>query len=388
MLLSKKLLFYQNQFPKEYFVPGEYTTYLMPGRYFVVTRAGGGAGGASGVEGGAGGAGGKGNVFAKIFDINDIGTAKVIVGDKGLVFSEGGNGGDHGSGGTKPAGSGGGGGHGSYVGTKNLYCLANGGGGGGGGGGGHTNYARYGGGSPGAGGGGYYKMNEDGTETNYNGQTGGKTGGSDTARGGNGVNGTTSLFPNCYSVAGVAGYKGAAGGASARGGGASGGGGGDNGNHDDSAAYGGSGGAGAGGDYDAGGGAEGAGGGGDAYNHHTIPTDTTEENALYGVVGNYGTGGTTAKNGTGGFVLIHLGEPVTKYLDFGIIFVTETDDIDDAGLISSEVEDTDDAGMITEEVTESDNAENILIPVEATEFLDLGSVDEPTDNVINLGNII
>ena len=130
-----------------------------------------------------------------------------------------------------------------------------------------------------------------------------------------GTEGNIVDFPDITSGAGGSG-NGSGGLSSASGGGASGGGGGrGSGNH--SSARGGGGGGGAGGSPDAGGGEGGVGYayGTNAYNFHYEPTDTTDENAAYGVTGNYGIGGwgntlggedDNPQNGTGGFVLIKL----------------------------------------------------------------------------------
>lgn len=129
-----------------------------------------------------------------------------------------------------------------------------------------------------------------------------------------GTQGNITDFPEIYSGAGNSG-NGGGGYAGASGGGASGGGGGyGSGNH--SSSRGGGGGGGAGGSPDAGGGSGGYGysRGENGYNYRAYedPTDTTDENATYGVTGNYGIGGwgwgtangARPQQGTGGFVLI------------------------------------------------------------------------------------
>lgn len=155
-----------------------------------------------------------------------------------------------------------------------------------------------------------------------------------------GVQGNITDFPSVYSGAGGSG-NGSGGYAGASGGGASGGGGGrGNGNH--SGARGGGGGAGAGGCLDAGGGAGGTGaaGGAAGYNHHTTPTDTTAENAQYGVTGNYGTGGGPNAAGTRGFVLIRrIGRHIIP------------DEIIDCEQISGTVEQTIDLGLVIETIS-------------------------------------
>jgi len=135
-----------------------------------------------------------------------------------------------------------------------------------------------------------------------------------------GVQGNITDFPTITSGAGASG-NGAGGYDGASGGGASGGGGG-RGTGNDSSSRGGGGGGGASGCLDAGGGAGGTGKntGGAGYHHHTTPTDTTYENALYGITGNYGTGGTPDANGTDGFVAVRrIGkvQPIDETLDCG-----------------------------------------------------------------------
>lgn len=135
-----------------------------------------------------------------------------------------------------------------------------------------------------------------------------------------GVQGNITDFPTITSGAGGAGNS-TSGYAGAAGGGASGGGAG-RGVGNDSGSRGGGGGGGAGGCLDAGGGAGGTGknSGGAGQNHHTTPTDTTPENAEYGIVGNYGTGGGPNAAGTTGFVAIRrIGRvvPISENIDCG-----------------------------------------------------------------------
>jgi hypothetical protein len=136
-----------------------------------------------------------------------------------------------------------------------------------------------------------------------------------------GVQGNITDFPTITSGAGGAGNS-TSGYAGAAGGGASGGGAG-RGVGNDSGSRGGGGGGGAGGCLDAGGGAGGTGkkSGGAGKNHHTTPTDTTPENAEYGIVGNYGTGGGPNAAGTTGFVAIRR---IGRVVPIGEIINCET----------------------------------------------------------------
>lgn len=164
MLLSKKLLFYQNLFPKEFYTPGHYQTYLIPGSYYVISRSAGGAGGENGGNGswsgGVGGAGGYGEITSQIITVKDFTIADVYVGAGGKLSANGGNGGAGGSpaGSGKSGGNGGGGGEPSYVVINSYLVSAEAGGGGGGGGGCAGGPGRRAGGGAGGGGGGYYKL--------------------------------------------------------------------------------------------------------------------------------------------------------------------------------------------------------------------------------------
>lgn len=134
-----------------------------------------------------------------------------------------------------------------------------------------------------------------------------------------GATGNTTDFSDIYS--GKGGNSDVTGGARAQGGGASGGGG-AQGKGNTSTSHGGGGGGGAGGSLDAGGGQGGTGyaNGDNGSNYHTTPTDTTTENAEYGITGNYGTGGAPATNGKGGFVYIKkLHSTTSVVLDMGAV---------------------------------------------------------------------
>lgn len=308
-----------NKFEKLFIEPGEHKLTLLPGRYDTVKRGGGGAGGESDSDGVKyGGAGGKGEITADTFIITEPTEVTVCVGNGGLIFSAGGNGGEKGDNTDAPryAGAGGGGGYPSYINVNSTYYSADGGGGGGGAGGSDNAPSRYSDGASGGGGGGYYKL-VSGEIISVPGQKGGK-GGVYTQSGSHtsaqpGVTGNITDFSTVSSGRGGRGNNSAsswkAGGAAASGGGASGGGGGA-GLGNETYSHGGGGGGGAGGSLDAGGGQAGVGTttegsvATDGSNHHTAPTDTTTENAQYGVVGNYGIGGATNTNGTAGFVLI------------------------------------------------------------------------------------
>jgi len=299
---------------------------LEPGTYTFVIRGGGGAGGEYGgaIEGPAqfGGAGGKGEIKVYNVSVESQSMATIFVGSGGLTHSAGGNGGlggaSSGIGSASAGGAGGGGGMPSYVFVNNTYYFALGGGGGGGAGGNSIHHrGRYEGGSGSGGGGGYYRFN-NGTITSVPGKSGQGGSGYNT-RGKDGIAGNTTDFPNIVSGVGGSGgsYSGQYnnGGYGAYGGGASGGSGG-GGPQNTDYARGGAGGGGAGGSVDAGGGHGGvawerwAGSnvfGGNGTNFHTTPTDTTNENAQNGIMGNYGIGGATNTNGVSGCVLIYKG---------------------------------------------------------------------------------
>lgn len=321
---------------KDVFVntPGSYVYNLPKGKYDIVIRGSGGAGGQSGLvvgyPSGTGGAGGKGQIFAKTIELNEPLDVEVFVGQPGSPTGNGGTGGRRDGAGAISGGTGGGGGFPSYIksvktvsdGTTTrpvlFYCALGGGGGGGGGGG--THYGRYSAGAGGGGGGGFYNITSVGNFVSVPGKIGadGSPGRYGRRDGTPGVTGNTTDFPTVYSGAGGGGghYKTESswGGAGAAGGGASGGSGGQGGGNHGSA-QGGGGGGGAGGDLDAGGGQYGTGRMNrpptSGYNYHIAPTDTTAENAFYGITGNYGTGGSGGSgsmvygaNGIPGFVSI------------------------------------------------------------------------------------
>lgn len=295
------------------------------GTYRIACRGAGGAGGENGkrasstVDFAAGGAGAKGELVAEDITFTESTTVNIHIGTGGEV-GKGGKGGSAGYQQGAEGGAGGGAGAPSVViweTNQELHNVhANGGGGGGGGGGSTFTFntrSAYG--CGGGGGGEYLRFDTVVDIDTYRvavilGKKGGSAGGYDSG-GQAGVEGNTTDFPDIYSGRGgnggdwEGGYS--YGGAGASGGGASGGGGASNGKPQNGS-YGGPGGGGAGGSMDAGGGAAGNGRDGygrtDGYNHHTIPTDTTAENSLYGVDANYGIGGTTNQNGSQGFVVI------------------------------------------------------------------------------------
>lgn len=513
MLLSKKLLFYQNLFPKEFYTPGHYQTYMIPGTYYVITRSAGGAGGENGGNGswsgGVGGAGGYGEITSQIITVKDFTVADVYVGAGGKLRANSGNGGAGGSpaGSGKSGGNGGGGGEPSYVVINSYLVSAEAGGGGGGGGGCAGGPGRRAGGGAGGGGGGYYKLGTsnanilrtinihyyeifeeevngfaieplmDGvqdiayveipaneeiyvgkvfsrtstyTDTSFgvtmncvttatvkeiknngnvvfncseaiesiapvtkdlevenissqgtitivsvDGKTGG-TGANYYQYGSAGQNGRTTDGGNLITAGRGGGgnhYQTGAGGAGGTGFGASGGGGnaGDKNDHTHGDSKGGFGGGGAGGSITA------AGGGitvqdwgtvaTAGYNHFTTPVDTTEENAEYGITGNYGTGGTTATEGQGGCVIIRLVNTATEFIDLGDVVTSVPTTIDNAGTITGETEESDDAGTITGTVESSDDAGLIYEPTSATPWA-LGLITEAVTETKNCGNIM
>lgn len=292
-----------------YSIAGTYSLFLTEGKYRFVLRGAGGAGGANGGNGVSGGCGGKGELVV----YNDIVVSAptqitLIVGEKGYL--SGGNGGSGGSAGGYVGGQGGGGGHPSYfyLPTNSTYYYAEGGGGGGGGGGARFGGSKY---SPvaasgGGGGGGKYWFS-NGSVLSVNGAPGGDSATHSAQTGGNG---DTSRFPNLYG--GHGGWSADSAGVNAQGaaGGSGGGAGGGAGmcyisSHDYKS--GGQGGGGAGGDNDAGGGTTQAGGqqnSSNPSNVKTIPTNIVAENAIYGVSGSFGMGGTPNNNGNDGFILI------------------------------------------------------------------------------------
>lgn len=319
MFFAKKLLFSQNQFPKLLTTSGY--AILPPGTYQIVVRGSGGSGGSTGQTvderwpGGSGGAGGKGEIAATTVTLTDTLAAYIHIGDAGVVKSQGGNGGssvanDNGA----VGGAGGGGGHACWITIPEISLMfAAQGGGGGGGGGGGASYGRYSDGGASGAGGGFYIYNyrnpiQSGIvpdESNYVGRD--SVPHNNNTAGAAGTEGYNINSSPAFSGAGTHGSRYSwAGGAGAAYYGASGGSGSDGDNNYD--AWAGGGGGGAGGTLDAGGGQGGTtlnGFVGDnGYNFHTAPTSTVNENASYGVSGNYGQGGNPDENGVAGFVLI------------------------------------------------------------------------------------
>lgn len=326
---------------KLYETPGTFTLNLSPGVYTVMMRGAGGAGGEAGTTaggaGGSGGAGGTGQLLTQTVSLSRATTVTVYIGSGGLTKSNGGNGGDGGSR-ANAGGGGGGGGRPTYIKIYDRYIASLGGGGGGGGGAG-ARVGRYQYAGSGGGGGGFYRLGSDGTITSVSGQTGGNNGGTDDGNGGAGVAGNIIDFPNIYSGSGAGGgdsdgYR-TGGGSGKFGGGASGGGGGaGTGNH--STAQGGGGGGGAGGDLDAGGGAGGNGfvaSGQNGYNFKITPTASTN---WEGDPSNLGQGGIPGQNGYGGWLYIVRTSriPLTEWnLGSVAVATTETTDcgsVDDA----------------------------------------------------------
>ena len=308
--------------PSIYTVVGTYTETLLPGRYRVVCRGGGGAGGNAGNSGtyGAGGdagCGGKGNLSTNTINVQTTTSVDIIVGRGGYSASNGGNGGAGGSAGSHggAGGAGGGGGMPSYVHIGNDYYVANGGGGGaGGGGGGETVVFAAGTGAGGGGGGGYYYYDTtNNTVVNVagkNGANGGATGNGNAGIAGNQT--FSSLSSGKGGDCALVNYGGFTGGAGASGGGAGGGGGAGYGAYFEGGVIVGAGGGGAGGDTDAGGGQGGQGSwnaGANGSNYKTTPTSTLSENQQYGINDNYGLGGTASTGGWGGFVKIEEIDP-------------------------------------------------------------------------------
>lgn len=333
--------------------PGETIVKLPKGYYHAVIRGSGGCGGQNGeanaYAGGDGGAGGPGKI-TELFFLNTVSKyeATLYVGEQGKTYDNGGNGGARGtnSGSGANGGTGGGGAEPSYlIYSDNDVAFADGGAGGGGGGGGSETGRNSDGATGGAGGGRKYFDVNTRTIISVAGKQGGYA--VNNGAGGPGYAGDTTNFPQVYSGAGGASTS--AGGASASGGGASGGGGGSRGNH--SGGESGSGGGGAAGDDIAGGGGRGQSAshfGGTAYNHYVTAIDTTAENALYGITGNYGTGGNGGNNeGTTGFILL---EKIGRYivpevLDMGTIDAIPDETID-CGSIDSAVSDMIECGPI------------------------------------------
>lgn len=286
-----------------YDVPGLYDITLLPGKYKFICRGAGGAGGENGTNrhsniGGKGGAGANGDIVIEQVTISETTNIQLFVGSCGDNGGAGGAGGESNNG-----GAGGAGGKPSYVIINNNMIIAD-GGAGGGGGGGSAGYGRYADGGAGGGGGGLYKVQIVDDNINIL-SVPGKQGAPalNNVSGVNGTAGNTADYPSLRSGGGAPGYS-ADGSSGASGGGASGGSGGTTGNNQTASS--GGGGAGAGGSDKAGGGGATAGArpGSAASNHFTTPVDTTAENAEYGIIGNYGMGGTSATAGKDGFVLI------------------------------------------------------------------------------------
>lgn len=354
---------------------GTQTIKMPPGTYNIILRGSGGAGGQAGAgynTPGLGGAGGKGKIFVKTIKLTSEATALLCVGTPGSVNGNGGSG--YATDGQTEglyAGNGGGGAFPTYIQIGTTYYIAAGGGGGGGGaGGGRT--GRYADGGNGGGGGGYYRMTSNGTITSIAGKNGARgfknVSGSGDIGEGSGVAGNTTDFPNVYSGKGGSGWHYDShpntGGARAQGGGASGGGGGGWANNHTSG-NGGHGGGGAGGCDDAGGGGTNTGRG--TYppetgtNYHVDPTDTTAENALYGVSGNYGMGGTGGKtvgaagaqggskgtDGKAGFIkIVRIMETATEW-DLGSVTDTNITETKDCGTVTdTNITETKDLGSI------------------------------------------
>lgn len=202
-----------------------------------------------------------------------------------------------------------------------------------------------------------------------------------------GVQGNITDFPGVYSGAGGSG-NGTSGYAGASGGGASGGGAG-RGSGSYSSARGGGGGAGAGGCLDAGGGAGGTGyaSGAAGYNHHTTPTDTTAENATYGVSGNYGTGGGPNAAGTNGFVFIRrIGRHIIPDEIIDCEYIYSVGVIHDAGGITGTVDTSQNAGSITGTADVIKDAGGV-ISYTPSEIIELGLVTEDVTAYIDCGRI-
>lgn len=314
MLLSRKLLALSTYPSRQLFTSGSGSIVLPQGRYTVVIRGGGGGGGGpnpnTSYHTGTCGRGGRGAIVTQSFVLSDTTRLDYYVGSGGLAAGNGGVGGGSLLNGLRSF-SGGGGGYPSYIYIQGTYFHANGGGGGGGAGNSFRTSDQHG--TGGGGGGGYYRFN-NGSIVSISGANGGTASTNATGTGGNG---NTQDFPSLYGQNGgdAGSVNGSRGGS---GGGAGGGGGAYTGTINK---YGGSGGGGAGGDLEAGGGTGG-------YNNNGVQTetptvnagawaglDTTQENANYGVTGNYGSSGqglrvnatsvqNYATNGVGGFVLI------------------------------------------------------------------------------------
>lgn len=179
MFFAKKLLFYQNLFPKTFTAVGTHSVVLVPGTYkFTLRGAGGGGGqggyGANNALWGEGGAGGKGELKTYTVTITQATVATVYIGEGGKTYAAGGNGGAGGPHTDAPIdpGAGGGGGYPTFIKIGNTVYGALGGGGGGGAGGSDTSSTRYSDGGSGGGGGGFYRLSSNGTITSVPGQQG------------------------------------------------------------------------------------------------------------------------------------------------------------------------------------------------------------------------
>jgi len=334
MLLSKKLLTFQNFYPKLYTNAGnEISILLTAGKYDVIMRGAGGAGGDSGENGfdsaGVGGCGASGELAVFNIDITEATYVRAYIGKAGLTYAEGGNGGAGGPSNQRVGGNGGGAGDPTILwipnaSTYDTYFAAGGAGGGGGGacGGGPGRRANGGGGGAGGGtshyAGGTSITSEIAANIIYTqGQIGGQ-GAPHYEYGRDGVNGIDLGDPDIKAGNGGGGNTthSGTGGIGGTGAGASGGGGnsGDRDGHTHDYACGGGGGGGNGGvtytndgpvvGYGGTGGASGGDAATDGYNPNTTPDDTTTDNATYNVIGNYGVGGATGTSGVGGFILI------------------------------------------------------------------------------------
>lgn len=371
MFFAKKLLYYQNLFPKVFTTPGTFTTMLPPGRYEVCGRGGGGSGGDNGgnsyyTSGGAGGAGAQGGTFDTELNLRTATNITVCVGTGGLVYSQGGNGG----GATTQSGpqdakgnggKGGGGGMPTYIiVNSSVYYAPGGGGGGGGGGAGHEGRFPYG--AGGGAGGGYYHFNPaDLSITSFPGRNCRPLTDSNSSQAQvNGENGYQGLFDTVtdypfYSGAGSRVSGGAAVGSGAIYTGASGGSG-AVGYHGFADFAGGGGGGGMGGTPYAGGGQGGRDGNtsstaraGNGYNHFTTPKDVNTWNTTVGVPGDWGKGGAPGNNGNGGFVLIKRLPglfPPTNFINCGSVTDVTTQTID--------------CGAVTDPVTETIDCEELF----------------------------
>lgn len=347
-------LMYGNQWKDLFLDTAGSTVIKIPKGYFqLIIRGAGGCGGQKGGDysyaGGAGGAGGPG-LLTQVLFLNTIGNTQttLYVGEQGKTRANGGNGGQGGqlvgTGGV--GGDGGGAGEPSYAFVGSSVYYADSGAGGGGGGGSNDAGGRNSDGGCGGGGGGRKYFD---TNTNTIVAVDGKKGANNTQNAGGvgGLTGDNITFPQVYSGAG--GASNWSGGGRSTGGGASGSSGSGRGNH--SGGEGGSGGGGAAGDNIAGGGARGGASshfGENAYNHYTTGIDTTAENAEYGIIGNYGSGGdgNSGEGASGCIVLRKIGRYILpEVFDMGAIDAIPDETID-CGAIDSTVTDMIECGTI------------------------------------------